>query len=261
MKNHQPFFAAAFGILVLVGGCGHDANVSNPQSTAGPGIDQMAELHNVFLERANEDLSQGKPQDKAAVYPVSSWDELVDSGWAAANRMLLGEGLEPITRALAEQIMLDGHQHALDLAASEEELMTEFVTEVLGNDIPSVDFYSWYVELRQTMTSEEAYARASAELGSPKPKTDLSIMMDTMLGSDKYWREVYPQEALPAGGAEKSWLNVVKFIAITATDAGSGFLSTAGYGAVGGPGGALAAGTVGAVVGGLASWGAGDILN
>jgi len=260
MKKYL-LFVAAFGILALLIGCGQDSDISTPQTTSGPGMDQMAELHNVFLEMAIRDLSQGDPGNKAVAYPASSWDEKVDTGWNAANAMLAREGLEPISRDLAEQIMLDGRQQALELSGAEEELMTEFVTDVLGNDIPSVDYYSRYVELRQTMTAEEAYALASAELGIPTPNTDHEVMVNTMLKSDKFWSDVYPIEALPAGGGEKSWLKVIKFIAITATDAGSGFLTGAGYGAIGGPGGSAAAGAVGAVVGGLASWGAGDIMN
>ena len=261
MKSTLIVFAAVVGILAGVVGCGRDSSVSTPQSPVGPGIDQIAELHNVFLEIAIDDLCGGDPGAKAAVYPASSWDEKVDTGWNAANTMLISEGLEPITRDLAEQIMLDGRQHAIELANTDVVLMTEFVTEVLGNDIPSVDYYSRYVELRQTMTSEDAYTQASAELGTPTPRTDLAVMMDTMLKSDEFWSDVYPEVALPGGGVEKSWLKVIKFIAVVATDAGSGALAGAGYGAIGGPGGSVAVGAVGAVVGGLASWGAGDIMS
>lgn len=263
-KRHLVLIAILMATVVLIG-CGRRSNEA--VAPVESGNDQVAVVHNVFLESAYDHLDRVNLREKAVVYPASSWDEKVDSGLLAANQMLVAEGLEPMTRAQAEQIMLDGRQHALELVDSSDLLVTEFVNDVLGSEIdalgdgvPSVDYYARYVELRTTMTAEEAYIQANAELGVPNPDTDLETVISTMLNSDRFWTDVYPEEALPAG-PQKSWLKVVKFIAVTAADGASGGLAGIGYGSIGGPGGAAAGAVVGGIVGGLASWGAGDIMS
>lgn len=269
MKVYTLIGALCLMLLAVLIGCEKDSNVTIPQLSAGPGLDQIDELHNLFLEMASENIGMNASgAEKAQVYTSSSWAQKVDTGMLVANQMLTSEGLEPITRDQAEEIMLDGRQTALSLANSGEELPESLALEVLGEQsdglesgLSSISFYRRYVELRVTMVGMDAFEQTTSELGEPILNTNLSVFMNTMAKSDSFWCEVFPSEMLPDGSTEKSWLKFVQFIAVVAVDAGSGALAGAGYGAIGGPGGSAVVGAVGAVVGGLSSWGAGDIMN
>ncbi len=119
MKVYTLIGALCLMLLAVLIGCENDSNVTIPQLSAGPGVDQIDELHNLFLDMASENIGMNASgAEKAQVYTSSSWAQKVDTGLLVANQMLTSEGLEPITRDQAEEIMLDGRQTALTLVNS-----------------------------------------------------------------------------------------------------------------------------------------------
>ena len=127
----------------------------------------------------------------------------------------------------------------------------------MRNGASSFAFYERYRELRgEEPTAKKAYDKVSLELGVPAPGSRLATFFDVLLASDVFWGEHYSNGAPSlSGGFDQGpeaidWGKVVKFITLTAVDAGAGGLAAAGGGGVVG----------GAIVGGLASWGANDIL-
>lgn len=256
----------AGALLILaaaLSGCGDDrtdplaaagiggGGASVPVGAGGPGC-----LHNRFLEEAFRQLA-------SAGREASAEPAMILAAERAANAILAEAGLPVLTRQEVVRHIDRGRELArrtlarLDEGSVIDLAQGAFAAAQTGERDGAVAAFARYVAVRADAGGALEARRRIAREGSPLNGPEYSIFMDILVQSDVFWSGRHPDAT---AAADKSWKKFLKFVTLTAIDAGSGLVAGAGYGAVGGPGGSAVGGVVGAVVGGLSSWGANDVI-
>jgi hypothetical protein len=218
---------------VIFGACANETPTE-------PGINSMSigQIHNEFLSLLYAEFDTRRVSPKDAVSKDLA-------AYEVANRLAAKYGLEPLTLEEVQQHLERGRQMA-------RQDPVELVRFALGPE----EFKWWYrfADEAEVDNARETYEKHCDLYGAPEAGSMLANIIDISLSSAEFWVErrgsQEPKYGKNLPGIQKAWWKkLLRFATIVTADA-------VGGGLAGGTGGVVGA----AIVGGLCSHAADDIL-